>query len=128
MHEPATPLDTAARAVIGAAPDVHRYLGPGFLESIYEAALAVELELRGIGFERQKNIPVFYKHRVIGEHRADFLVGAQLIVELKAAEKILPIHEAQVISYLKAAGLELGLLINFNEKLLRNGVRRIVLT
>jgi len=128
MHEPATPLDAAARAVIGAALDVHRYLGPGFLESIYEAALAAELELRGIGFERQKRIPVLYKHRVIGEHRADFLVGTQLIVELKSADKILPIHEAQVISYLKAADLELGLLINFNEKLLRNGVRRIVLT
>lgn len=128
MLEPPRELDAIANRVIGSALEVHRYLGPGFLESVYEEAVATELNLRGIGFERQKSISVFYKDRSVGEHRVDLLVGNYLIVELKAVEKFLPIHKAQLISYLKAAGLPLGLLINFNEKWLKNGIQRIVLT
>jgi len=128
MLEPPPELDAIASAAIGAALEVHRILGPGFLEGIYEEALAMELELRGISFERQKMISVSYKGRRIGEGRTDFFVENSLIIELKAAEKLLPVHHAQVISYLKATGCRLGLLINFHESVLRQGIRRVVLS
>ena len=128
MLEPPPELDAIASAAIGAALEVHHILGPGFLEGIYEEALAMELELRGISFERQKMISVSYKGRRIGEGRTDFFVENSLIIELKAAEKLLPVHHAQVISYLKATGCRLGLLINFHESVLRQGVRRVVLS
>jgi GxxExxY protein len=128
MLEPSLQVDATANAVIGAALEVHRVLGPGFLESVYEEAMAVELGLRQIRFERQKPIGVLYKGCPIGEGRLDFFVQDSLVVELKAAEKLLPIHQAQVMSYLKATGYRLGLLINFHERLLREGVRRVVLS
>jgi GxxExxY protein len=103
-------------------------LGPGYLESVYEAALAVELGLRQVSFERQKLISVHYKGHAIGEGRLDLLVGDELIVELKAIDSLAPIHSAQVISYLKAMRLPLGLLINFNVPVLKNGIKRIVQT
>jgi len=118
-------LDDTTGAVIGAAMEVHRVLGPGFLESVYEEAMAVELGLRGVPFERQKPINVTYKGHPIGEGRLDFFVEHSLVVELKATEKLLPIHQAQLMSYLKATGCRLGLLINFHERLLKDGVRRI---
>ena len=117
-----------ARAVIGAAIEVHRQLGPGFLESLYEEALCVELEGRQIPFERQKEISVLYKGRQIGVQRIDLLVGKSLIVELKAVESLAEIHKAQVISYLKATHLSLGMLINFNVPVLKDGIQRIVYT
>jgi GxxExxY protein len=126
--EPERELDQLAHAVIGAGIEVHRTLGPGFLESTYEAALAVEMGLRGIAFERQKPIPLQYKGRNIGEGRLDLLVAECLVVELKAVEALLPIHKAQAISYLKATRLQLGLLINFNVPVLRDGVQRVILT
>ena len=107
--------------------EVHRVLGPGFLESVYEQAMVVEMGLRGIRFERQKPINVSYKGRPIGEGRLDFLVDESLIVELKAAEKLLPIHQAQLMSYLKATECRIGLLINFHERLLKDGIRRLAL-
>ena len=128
MLEPPHQLDETTGAVIGAALEVHRVLGPGFLETVYEEAMAIEFGLRGIPFERQKPISVSYKGRPIGEGRLDFFVQNSVIVELKAAEKLLPIHQAQVMSYLKAARCRLGLLINFHERLLKEGVRRVVLT
>ncbi len=128
MKEPPRKLDVLASVVIGAALEVHRVLGPGFLEGVYEQALAIELELRSIFFERQKPIGVSYKGHMIGEGRTDFVVEGSLIVELKAVERLLPVHQAQVLSYLKATGCQLGLLINFHESLLRNGVKRVVLT
>lgn len=126
--EPPQRLVALASAVIGAALEVHRILGPGFLESVYEEALAIELDLRGILFERQKMLGVSYKGYQIGEGRTDFVVENSLIVELKAVEKLQPVHQAQVLSYLKAAGYRLGLLINFHEGLLRDGLKRVVLT
>ena len=126
--EPSVQSDAMAGAVIGAALEVHRTLGPGFLENIYEHALAIELAAQGISFERQKTIGVSYKGHAIGESRVDFMFGDSLIVELKAVEKLLPVHHAQVLSYLKAAGCHVGLLINFHERLLRDGIRRVVLT
>jgi len=126
--EPSPKIDDLAHAVIGASIEVHRILGPGYLESVYEAALAVELGFRHVSFERQKLISVDYKGHAIGEGRLDLLVGNELIVELKAIDSLAPIHSAQVISYLKAMRLPLGLLINFNVPLLKNGIKRIVQT
>jgi GxxExxY protein len=114
-----------SHTVIGAAIEVHRFLGPGFLEAIYEEALCMELEERGIPFARQVTVSVSYKGRVIGEGRLDLLVGKLLIVELKPVEALAPMHSAQLISYLKATGYELGLLINFNIPILRDGIKRI---
>jgi GxxExxY protein len=128
MLEPPPELDVITSAVIGAALEVHRLLGPGFLESVYEEAMAVELELRGVAHERQKAISVSYKGHAVGEGRTDFLVENSVIVELKAADRVLPIHRAQVLSYLKTTGCRLGLLINFHEALLTNGIRRVVLS
>ena len=126
LIEPDKRVDELAHAVIGAAIEVHRHLGPGFLENIYEEALCIELE--AIPFERQKEISVLYKGRPIGKHRVDLLVGQSLMVELKAIEALAEIHTAQVISYLKATGLTLGLLINFNISILKNGIQRVVYT
>ncbi len=128
MREPDEFLDDLARVVVAAAMEVHRELGPGFVESVYEEALAVELRLRNVEYERQKPVSVSYKGHAVGEGRVDLLVGGALIVELKAAEKLLPVHKAQVISYLKARGSTLALLINFNERLLKDGIQRVVLT
>lgn len=114
--------------MIGAAIEVHRALGPGYLEAIYEQALAIELEERGISFERQRKVSVIYKEREIGECRVDFMVAGILLLELKSAESISPVHLAQVMSYLKATGLRLGLLINFNVPVLKDGIKRVVLS
>ena len=126
--EPEKAVDELANAVIGAALEVHKHLGPGYLESVYEEALAMELGLRGIPYFRQHPVSVTYKGAPIGEGRLDFLVGGKLIVELKAVESVMPIHRSQVISYLKAKSLQLGLLINFNVRLIRDGIQRIVLS
>ncbi len=126
MIEPEKQVDELARAVIGAAIEVHRHLGPGFLESIYEEALCLELVRAGITVERQKEVGVIYKDQVIGKHRLDLLVGGRLVVELKTVDELAAIHKAQVISYLKAMRLSLGLLINFNVPVLKDGVQRVV--
>src|SRR6266849_6418419 len=101
-------------AIIAAAIAVHRELGPGFIESVYEQALAVEFALRGIAFVRQKPIPLFYRDHQIGEHRLDFLVEDKIVVELKAVEALENVHFAIIRSYLKAAGLADGLIVNFS--------------
>lgn len=119
------PHDAQTEAVIGAAIEVHRTLGPGFLESIYEEALCIELELRGIAFARQRSVPLQYKGRAIGVDRPDLIIEESLIVDLKAIEALKGIHRAQIISYLRATGLKRGLLINFNELLLKDGIQRI---
>jgi GxxExxY protein len=99
--------------VIGAAMEVHRRLGPGFLENVYEEALAVDLELRKLGFERQKELPVLYRDNVIKTFVCDLLVAGQVIVELKAIKALGEIERVQLTSYLKASGMEVGLLLNF---------------
>jgi GxxExxY protein len=119
--------EQAAEAVIGAAIEVHRALGPGYLESVYEEAMAVELELRGIKFQKQAPIALRYKGHPIGEGRLDLLVEGCLIVELKAVDALASIHTAQALSYLKATGLHLALLINFNVPVLSGGLKRVVL-
>lgn len=127
-QEPSPQLDNLVRRVIGAAIEVHKELGPGFLESTYESALAIELELQGIQYSRQHSIGLSYKGHVLGEGRLDLLVENQLIVELKAVEHLHPIHHAQVISYLKATGFILGLLINFNVTNMNYGIKRVILS
>jgi len=122
--EPTEQVDRLAHGVIGAAIEVHRVLGPGFLESVYEEAPCAELELRGMAFRRQVPVAVDYK----GEYKLDLLVGDALIIELKAVDVVLPIHEAQVLSYLKATRCPLALIINFNVPVLRDGIRRRVLS
>jgi GxxExxY protein len=114
--------------VIGAAIEVHRLLGPGYLESVYQEALCIELSLRGIRFARQVPVGVTYKGKIAGEARLDLLVDERLVVELKAVETLAPIHVAQVISYLKATKLTLGLLITFNVTVLRRGIKRVIQT
>jgi GxxExxY protein len=125
-EEPGEELDRLAHAVIGAAIEVHRHLGPGFLESVYQKALEIELRLRGIPAQPQHHLHLSYKEEPVGEDFLDFLVGGALVVELKAVDALAPIHRAQVISYLRATGLRLGLLINFNVPVLREGVKRVI--
>lgn len=126
--EPDSRLDELAHRVIGAAIEGHRALGPGHLESVYEEALAHEFRLPDIPFERQSRLALDYKGHPVGESRLDFLVGGCLVVEIKAVDALAPIHTAQVISYLKATGLTLGLLIHFNETAVKPGIKRVILS
>jgi len=115
------------QAIIGAAIDVHRALGPGLLESAYEACLAYELVSRGFKIEQQKELPLKYREVMLDAgYRIDLLVDECVVVELKAIEKTLPLHEVQVLTYLRLSGCKVGLLINFNVKTLVTGVRRVV--
>ncbi len=120
-------INHLSAAIIGAAIEVHRALGPGLLESAYEQCLAKELSLRAIPFEQQKALPVHYKGTQLDcGYRLDFLVDAKIVVEVKAIDRLLPIHQAQLLSYLKLGGWTLGLLINFHVPLLREGIKRVV--
>ncbi len=114
--------------VIGAAIEVHRILGPGFLEQVYKEALIIELFRRGIPHEFEKPVTINYKEHEVGTGRLDFLIANCLIVELKAVQNLAPIHEAQVLSYLKMTKHPLALLINFNVPLLKDGIKRIILS
>lgn len=127
-REPGADVDRLASAVIGAAIEVHRHLGAGFLESVYQQALAIELSTRNIPFVREAPIGLRYKGHRVGEAKLDILVADRLIVELKAVEALHPIHHAQVMNYLRATNLSLGLLINFNTLVLKDGIKRIVVS
>jgi GxxExxY protein len=118
--------DALSGSVIGAAIEVHRALGPGLLESAYEECLARELVLRDIRYSRQVPLPLEYKgvHLDCG-YRLDLVVADRLIVELKTVEKLLPIHEAQLLTYLKMTGIKTGLLLNFNVAILKEGIKRL---
>jgi GxxExxY protein len=118
-------VNEVARRVLNAAIEVHRHLGPGYLESVYQAALEIELGLRGVNFERQATFRVEYKGREVGAGRIDLLAERSVIVEIKAVERLNEVHVAQALSYLKATGLPLALLINFKVPLLLRGVKRI---
>jgi GxxExxY protein len=119
--------DELTERIIGAAIEVHRVLGPGLLESIYEEALAIELELRGIPFQRQVETDVHYKGHVIKGQRLDIVVAGQVVVELKSVAQLPEVAMAQVLSYLKASGLKRGLLINFGASRLVDGIKRVSL-
>jgi GxxExxY protein len=116
-----------SKVLIGCAIDVHKELGPGLLESTYEVCLEYELKEHGLDVQRQLILPVNYKGKLIDAgYRIDLLVNERVIVELKAVEEMTKVHEAQVITYLKLSGLNLGFLINFNETYLKNGIKRLV--
>ena len=120
-------LDQLTRRIIGAAIEVHKTLGPGLLESAYEACLA--FELRGLGYrvEQQKSLPVVYKEvRLECGYRLDLIVEDEVIVEIKAVDQLAPIHDAQLLSYLKLSGKPIGLLMNFHVRVLKDGLKRIV--
>jgi GxxExxY protein len=120
-------LDKITEKIIGSAIEVHRKLGPGLLESVYESALCIEFDEIGLNYERQKTLPVYYRNQEIGEFRVDLLVGNSVVVELKSVERYDPVFAAQVLSYMKLGGYKLGLLINFNSKLLKDGIKRFIL-
>jgi GxxExxY protein len=114
--------------IIGAAIEVHRKLGPGLLESVYRACLARELVLRGLSFEQEKPLPVEYKGVLIDcSYRLDLIVAGKVVVEVKAVDALLPVHESQLLTYLKLTGCRVGLLINFNVPVLKNGIKRLAL-
>ncbi len=114
------------KKIIAAAIEVHRILGPGLGEDVYEEAFAYELKLQGIPFERQKQISVPYKDIIAKTYQLDFLINNKVIVEIKAVSELNDFHKAQILSYLRAANLKVGLLINFNVKMLRNGIKRLI--
>jgi GxxExxY protein len=118
--------DQLSAAVIGAAIEVHRFLGPGLLESVYEKCLCHELNLRGISFRRQVELPIIYKDLFLERSLfVDILVADQLILDLKSVDALTPLFEAQLLTYLKLSGKQRGLLINFNVTLLKDGLKRI---
>ena len=120
-------LNKLTEGIIGAAIEVHRTLGPGLLESAYQAALAYELKQRGYKVEQQKPLPMLYKEiKLDAGYRLDFLVNDKIVVEIKSSDGVAPIHDAQILSYLRLSGCKVGLLINFNVKLLKNGLKRFV--
>ena len=124
----ATEQDPASNKLIGLAIEVHRHLGPGLLESAYEDCLAYEMKQSEMAFQRQVPLPVVYKGMKLDcAYRLDFVVEGYLIIEIKSVERLSPIHEAQLLTYLKLSGLKLGLLLNFNVPLLRDGIKRMVI-
>jgi GxxExxY protein len=120
-------LDEISRRIIGAAIEVHRHLGPGLLESAYQACLVFELKRLGLRLEEQKSLPVIYKDvKLDCGYRLDLVVEDEIIIEIKAVEKLLPIHDAQLLSYLRLSNKRVGLLMNFHVSVLKNGLKRIV--
>jgi len=120
-------LDELTKIIIALAIKIHRNLGPGLLESVYQAALAYELQKAGIPFEKEKELPVRYENILLDiGFRCDFLIDKRIIVECKATREITEIDQAQVLNYLKIADIRIGLLINFNEILLKDGLKRLV--
>jgi GxxExxY protein len=123
--EPDPALNRITNAVIGAAIEVHRHLGPGHLEFAYEQAMVVEMTLRKMAFERQVDVQLVYKGQVVGKGRPDFLVEGSVVLDLKSVEQFAPIHTTQMVSYLAITRHPLGLIINFNVPALRHGIKRI---
>jgi len=113
--------------IVGCGIDVHRELGPGLLESVYETAFCIELTAAGLSFKRQVGIPLLYKGQLISEHRPDLIVEDLVIVEIKSIERLQPIHMAQMLTYLRVTQLRVGLILNFNSAVMKQGIRRVTL-
>ena len=120
-------LNQITEKIIGCAIEIHRELGPGLLESIYESALCIELDSIGLTYERQKSLPVIYKNKPIGNFRVDLIVDGSVVLELKSVERYDPIFEVQLLSYVKLGKYRFGLLINFNSRLLKDRIKRFIL-
>jgi len=118
---------TLTERIIACAIEVHRHLGPGLLESVYENAMSIELQLNGLSFTRQVGVPLVYKGRLISEHRPDLVVENAVVVEVKSITRFENVHTAQLLTYLRVTSIRVGLLLNFNTAVLKNGIRRIVL-
>ncbi len=128
-HAARTEFEDCSSVVIGACIEVHRYLGPGLLESAYEECVAHELSLRGLRFEQQSVVPLAYKGvQLECAYRLDLVVEGALILEIKCVDRLLPIHEAQLLTYMRLRGVGTGLLINFRETMIKNGLRRLSLS
>jgi GxxExxY protein len=130
MNEPQSHRDAEVNGltarIIGCAIEVHRVLGPGLLEALYEEAMCTELDDARIGYARQVPVPAYYKGRLLGEYRIDLIVGDLVLIELKSVERLHPVFEAQLLTYLRLTGKRVGLLINFNSRLLKDGVKRFI--
>lgn len=123
------PSQILTHTIIASAIEVHKNMGPGLLKAVYSNCMSLEFEFRGLGFQREVEVPLFYKKRQVDRFlRLDFLVENQIVLELKSLEKVLPVHEAQLLSYLKLTNKQVGLLINFNVPLLKDGIYRRVLS
>lgn len=120
-------LEQLVRDVIGACLAVHRELGPGMSEGVYSKAVCIELTTRGLPFELEKSIPIRYRGQLLCHQRLDLFVDGRLVLEIKSVERIHPVHVAQTVSYLRVTGSEIGLVINFNVPILKQGIRRVVL-
>jgi GxxExxY protein len=120
-------INTITECIIGCAIEVHRVLRCGLFESVYRSALAIELDAADLTYEREARLPAVYKRRLLGEYRVDFIVADLVIVEVKSVERMNPIFETQVITYLHVAKKRVGLLINFNSRLLKDGIKRLIL-
>lgn len=120
-----TEMNLLTERIIGRAIEVHRILGPGLLEPVYEAALCIELDDAGLSYVRQVRLPAFYKGRRLGEYRMDLIVEDCVIVEIKAVERENPLFQAQLLTYLRVTGKPIGLLLNFNSRLLKEGITRL---
>jgi GxxExxY protein len=119
--------DGITSTIIGAAIEVHRVVGPGVLESAYELAMCIELQARGVAYTRQVRCPILYRGHYIGDYRLDLMVDDAVAVEIKSIDSIRPVHVAQMLTYLRASAKQTGLIINFNEAYLKNGIRRVIL-
>lgn len=122
-----TDLNGLTSRIIGCAIEVHRTLGPGLLEPLYETALCIELDDAAISYVRQLRLPAHYKERLLGDYRVDLVVGDAVLVEVKCVERLHPVFEAQLLTYLRLTGKRVGLLINFNSRLLKEGIKRLIL-
>jgi GxxExxY protein len=120
-------IDHVTSDIISACIAVHRELGPGLLETVYQRAVSIELDARGVSHDLERAVPILFKGELLGHHRLDLIVDDRVIVELKAVDRLSPVHTAQAISYLRVTGLRLALLVNFNVPILKAGIRRIVL-
>ena len=119
-------LNRLSEEIVRCAIEVHRELGPGLLESVYETALSIELKTAGLDVKRQVGIPLYYKGELISEHRPDLIVGDQIVVEIKSIARFDPIHLAVMLTYLRITQLQLGLLLNFNTPFMRQGIKRVM--
>jgi GxxExxY protein len=121
------PENAVTERIIKCAIEVHKQLGPGLLESMYESAMAIEFELEGLNFKQQIKIPAIYKGKELGEYRLDMVVEDLIVVEIKSVERFDPIFEAQLLTYLKLTNKRVGLLINFNSRLVKDGIKRFII-
>jgi GxxExxY protein len=119
--------DPLTHRIIGCGIEVHRELGPGLMEQSYERAFCVELALAGLSYDRQVVAPVVYKGEVIGEHRSDLVIENRVVVEIKSVERLIGLHQAQLLAYMRILRMPVGLLMNFNSEVLRTGVRRLTI-